>query len=452
MFEKTNMVVTKLTRDCNLRCKYCYVRDKDKFSGELMEFNVFKALIDRIVRDKEIVGKKNHISIVLHGGEPTLMPPLEMTKFLSYAKRTFEKNQIPYSFSIQTNATNLTDELLQVFKDYGVSVGISFDGVAESNSLRTAKSTVFYEEVIEKFKKYNIDYGLIMVVNPMNINYVSRNIEYIENVLKVSGYKVNYAEDVLSLGNCEVTGYDFFEKVQKIILQDCIYKNIKLSETNLFRIIEKYFKNRFFGESVPDISSGNCEIKICGGGINIIEINPDGTISFCGRYSEDYPDVSLGSIFDKDFLSLRSIGLYFNAVKAKHRIIRETGCDLCSADNICDHGCIAFHRSKLGEWGIRKDLVCEIFKPLKSYISKNEKDIFKIYFNSKANSSGLFYLRAEKAITGNDISKISRMLDNCYQVEPDYNFKTDREKREGETYQIIIKRRENELHNNEKLQ
>ena len=29
MFGKTNILILKVTRDCNLRCKYCYIKNKD---------------------------------------------------------------------------------------------------------------------------------------------------------------------------------------------------------------------------------------------------------------------------------------------------------------------------------------------------------------------------------------------------------------------------------------
>ena len=31
MFNYANMLVLKVTRDCNLRCKYCYLADKDEY-------------------------------------------------------------------------------------------------------------------------------------------------------------------------------------------------------------------------------------------------------------------------------------------------------------------------------------------------------------------------------------------------------------------------------------
>lgn len=451
MFEKANMVVVKLTRDCNLRCKYCYIKNKDNFKNELMDFSVFKRLVDNIVRDKRNTGNNNRISLVLHGGEPTLVPVETLRKFLSYAKRTFEKNKINFSFSMQTNATMLKEEVLLLLHDYDVDVGLSFDGVASSNSLRTDKSTVFYEEVMDKLNQYKIRYGLLMVVSPVNIDNVSENVNYIRNILKLDGFKINYAEDVLSLGGCEVTGKDFFEKVQKVVIEECIEKSIPLRESNLRKIIENYFKNRFFKESIVDNLPGNCLLKVCGGGINIVELNPDGTLNLCGRYSEDFEDVSLGSLFDKDFLSLKSIHTYFNTVKSKHKLLLEAGCDICPADDICDHGCIAFHRSKYGKWGIRKDLVCDIFKPLKSYLTKNEERIFNVLFNSGKKANNIFYFKTNREITKEDIEIISRVIGEKYTVELDLDFKINQEKIEGKTYQVKIKRREDELYNNKEL-
>lgn len=451
MFEKTNMVVVKLTRDCNLRCKYCYIKNKDQFKGELMDFSIFKRIVDKIIVEKTNTGFKNKISLVLHGGEPTLMSPKEISRFLSYAKRMFEEHKIPYSFSMQTNATRLDEDMLMVLHDFDVNVGISFDGVEKSNSLRTDKSTVFYEDTVKKLNDYNVRFGALMVVNPVNIDFISQNIEYMYNVLGLKGYKINPAEDVLSIGGCEVYGKDFFEKVLKNILEDASFNKTSIRESNLNKIINDYFISRFFNTSMADFSSGNCSVKVCGGGIGVIEINPDGSANLCGRYSEDFEDVALSNIFDKDFLSLHNIHMYFNMVKSKHKAILDAGCDLCYADDICDHGCMAFHMDKYGEWGIRKDLVCEIYKPLKKYIAKNELKIFSLMFNNKI-TNNVLYLNARKEITHDNIELINKIIGKEYIIEPDYNFKINGEKQEGKTYQVKITKRENELYNNKELQ
>ena len=44
---------------------------------------------------------------------------------------------------------------------------------------------------------------------------------------------------------------------------------------------------------------------------------------------------------------------------------------------------MAFHYSKFGTWGIRRDLVCARFQPLMEYMLLHQKEIIKAYILAK---------------------------------------------------------------------
>lgn len=444
MFEHVQNVVIKVTRDCNLRCKYCYVADKDKYKNEVMPFEVFKKLIDKIVEDKVRSGN-NNFSIVFHGGEPTLIGYDNLNLFLSYAYDMFKSNNLNVTIGIQTNTTLLTDNMLQLFKDFDVNIGISFDGVNNSNKNRTSINTDYYVNLIKKLDNLGIQYGNITVVNPQNIDYCLKNLKYFRKInLPV---KFNYAEDVFNIGGCEVNGTEFFEKVAKPFIDDYINNNSHekdFLDSNLNEIFHSYFETKLLGKTLNRKNRNKrsiCNAKFCGGGCYVLEVSPDGTINSCGRYDKDGYYCKVGSIYDEDFLGFKKRLKYYDLLYEKHKEILNKKCDVCFASGICDYGCMAFHYVKYRKFGIRQDLVCNYFKPLYDYISKNESAILKSYIERHLNNN-VYYISSRNEITENIINNIKRYLNknklsDLYEVSKDEKWKSN----DGKCYQIkIIKR------------
>jgi uncharacterized protein len=392
MFENANMLVLKLTRDCNLRCDYCYIHNKDAYKGERISYELYQKIIDRICSDKiKIDAKENKesFSLIFHGGEPLLTDKLTLAKMFDYASRQFHYYKINHNMGIQTNLTLLDEELVLLLKKYNVHVGASFDGIKRGNRARTkVLDSKMFEEKFKLIEKYGLEYGILMVVNQENLKYISESTDYLEKHYKIKGFKINYSEDVNSVGN-EVKGSDYFEYALKPQI-DYYIKNGDQRETNLKQIIKNFIIDSLV-VTTPHTTS-NCSSKFCGGGMRIIEINPDGTVYLCGRYSKDFEDAYIMSVDDKDFLQLIQTKNYLNFVYNKHKALMNAHCDSCVADYICDHGCMAFHKSKFGEFGIRTDLVCDIFKSIYRYMVAHEVEIIRAFYNKNKNSMGVLEL------------------------------------------------------------
>ena len=428
MFGSTNMLILKVTRDCNLRCKYCYIKDKDNFKDEMISFDMYKTIIEKIITDKKSVPQGNFdFTIIFHGGEPLLMGRENFSRFLSYASRRFKEEGIRCGYGIQTNLTLINEDIMALMHQYNVTVGVSFDGIKESNSSRTAIDTDKFESQFKKMDEFGVNYGFLIVVNKANIENVMDSIDYVFEKYKIGKVKVNYAEDVNSEGDeSEVTGEQFITKAWIPILDSFLsgkYKHIV--ENNLEEIITRYFATLMTGKATVETMKSNCGLKVCGGGMHIIEINPDGDVYFCGRYSEDFEEVFVQNVKDKEFLELKQISRYFSSVKTRHGLVSALDCDICEADNICDHGCMAFHYSKYGEFGIRDNLVCNIFKPLNKYIITHEKEIFERLYETNKNKDGIWYWNLKIDMRNASGQFMNKMKSMGYNIQLDSNFKTD---------------------------
>jgi len=70
--------------------------------------------------------------ITFHGGEPMLMDPRQFDRFVSMA---VEKLKDRVSLGMQTNATLVSDEWIEVLKRHNLRVGVSLDGPPEIHDL-----------------------------------------------------------------------------------------------------------------------------------------------------------------------------------------------------------------------------------------------------------------------------------------------------------------------------
>jgi len=395
MFEFANQLVLKVTKGCNLRCEYCYVKDKDEHEGEFIDFELFKKVVDRIIEDKLKSGTTSKVfHITFHGGEPTTLDKGVFYKMCEYTQSKFNAVGIPLAFSIQTNLTLIDEEWCKLFSKFNVNVGASWDGIGNGNSARNNKSTGFYLEKAAMLKRFNIRYGFLLVMNKHSLPYYEKSIQYFLKKFD-SSTKANYVEDVFTpIGQpspIEISGHDFFNIVIKSEI-DYFIKHGKTRETNTFDIINKFITDYLTNVGNYYSNRGNCYIKYCGSGLNIIELNPDGIVQLCGRYGDsNNEDTVLGNILDEDFLSLKQITKHIEFTKSKIKAMNKSHCDNCLAQNICDHGCMAFYFSKTGQWGIRNDLTCTIFKPTYEYLLAHVNEIIEAFFDEKLQKCGDTY-------------------------------------------------------------
>ena len=149
------MLLIKPTLCCNMGCTYCY---ENKWRSEFHpEINYDLDAILRVA--EEYKGKP----IVLHGGEPLLLPIEDVEKILALAN-----NKVGYS-SVQTNGTLITDAHIRLFEKYNTHVGFSLDGLGELNSYRLdEKATAKVFSTLLELHSKGIKVSMISVVSKSN--------------------------------------------------------------------------------------------------------------------------------------------------------------------------------------------------------------------------------------------------------------------------------------------
>lgn len=117
----------QVTQNCNLRCKYCIYSENSNLrqrshSSNYMTVETAKKAIDFYSQHSKDV---RLASIGFYGGEPLLAYPL-IVEAVHYAEKVFKGKEI--LFAITTNATLLTEEIMDFLLDHHFIIVLSIDG------------------------------------------------------------------------------------------------------------------------------------------------------------------------------------------------------------------------------------------------------------------------------------------------------------------------------------
>lgn len=117
-----------VAQKCNMRCVYCY-GDGGGFGEDESLMSQEDAFIAIDWLFKESINS-DHLRISFFGGEPLLNFPL-IKNVVEYAKKKAEMVNKTVTFDINTNATLLTDEIINYLKRENIKPIISLDGPPE---------------------------------------------------------------------------------------------------------------------------------------------------------------------------------------------------------------------------------------------------------------------------------------------------------------------------------
>lgn len=163
----TLQVIFKIVERCNLNCSYCYYYSgadlKTDLRPSVVSKNTISAIADFLRQGCSDYAIGN-LSIIFHGGEPTLMKH-GLFDWMCDHLRTELSGLTNVTFSMQTNAVHLSDEWIGVLSKHGVSVGVSIDGSKEYNDRYRVdhKGNGSHDRIYGNVKKLNLaaDKGLI---------------------------------------------------------------------------------------------------------------------------------------------------------------------------------------------------------------------------------------------------------------------------------------------------
>lgn len=159
---------------CNLRCKYCYYLEKNALYTEQKNHVISDEMLDKFIHEYIEAQTSPDVLFCWHGGE-TLMRPISFYRRAIELQRKYARGR-RIDNTIQTNATMLTDEWCEFFRENNFLVGVSIDGPQEFHDeyRRTATGKPTFHKVMQGIRllnKHNVEWNALAVVNDFNADY-----------------------------------------------------------------------------------------------------------------------------------------------------------------------------------------------------------------------------------------------------------------------------------------
>lgn len=325
-----NTVVLNVNTGCNLSCTYCYKEDLDKPSaGKKMSTATAEASVEMLLKESP---DETRYSVVFFGGEPLSNRPL-IEHMVAYCEQRFAEAGKQVEFIMTTNATLLTEEIVDWLNAHRFGLSISIDGpktVHDRNRI-TVGGQGTYDVVRRKADMLLSRYTSRPVGARVTL---TRGITDVETIWNHLFNEMGFAE----VGFAPVTSGDMadFNLTGEELVQ--VFANMKALGR---RYLEAALEHRSIGFSnlhqlITDIHEGHKKALPCGAGLKMLAVDHQGELNLCHRFT--------GS-------SLPTFGNVHQGVKQaqlndflSQRLDRSnTGCDDCRIRNLCSGGC--YHES-----------------------------------------------------------------------------------------------------------
>lgn len=323
-------VVLNVTTGCNLGCSYCYKEDLDKPSdARRMEYETAVKSIDLLFREGH---SRDRVNVVFFGGEPLSNLGL-IRQVVDYAEAKGVREGKKVDFSMTTNATLLTPEIVDYLDAHRFGVSISMDGPKAYHDLRrkTVGGKGTYDVVSEKarmllsrYKSRPVGARVTMTAGVTDVVAIHEHLKDELGFAEVGFAPVTSGDmEIFNLSGPELA--DVFAGLKSLGVR---YLEAALVDCN------NGFSNMH--QLMTDLYEGTKKALPCGAGVGLLAVDHEGGLNLCHRFTGSdvptYGDVTTG--IDKT-----SLGAFIE--KAVDRA--DTGCATCRIRNLCAGGC--YHES-----------------------------------------------------------------------------------------------------------
>jgi uncharacterized protein len=360
--KNSGKVILSTTYNCNLRCKYCYVRGGD-LPIEMLDSKIAIRAVDFLL-SKSL----DEITIQFFGGEPTLNFNC-IKSIVDHLKHKKTKTKINYEIS--TNGL-LIEELLNFFLRNKFLFIVSLDGPKEIHNLQRPTRNKGTDSFLATKKTINL---ILQKTKKLKVRttITSKSVEKMADIVKYFsglGIKLIHFEVFNPLGRGkEHPEYlpDKDEYVRSFVKAYLIAKKLGIQITQ-FGIFDLFSPSKFTCASVHKYK---------------FVVMPNGEILFCLGAQEEFGDIV------KEFKLGYSTPerLFINEKKAiilprKYNVDLIKKCDGCFIKYICKGVCPALNAVANKRWDIPDKYSCFIRRGIiKKLILILAKESFDIKFN-----------------------------------------------------------------------
>lgn len=369
---------------CNLRCKYCYYLEKNALYTEQKNHVISDEMLDKFIREYIEAQTSPDVLFCWHGGE-TLMRPISFYRRAIELQRKYARGR-RIDNTIQTNATMLTDEWCEFFREKNFLVGVSIDGPQEFHDeyRRTATGKPTFHKVMQGIRllnKHNVEWNALAVVNDFNADYP---LEFYNFFKEIGCHYIQFTpiverrierNDGLSLAPGMEEGGELVDfsvtpeqwgKFLCTIFDEWVRHDVG---TYFIQIFDATLANW------AGVQPGLCSLAKECGHAGVMEFNGD--VYSCDHFV--YPEHLLGNINEKTITEMMYGEKQREFAKLKHELLPQQ-CRECPVEFACHGECPKnrFTRDKYGNPGL--NYLCkgyrQFFEHVKPYMDfmKGELD------------------------------------------------------------------------------
>lgn len=342
-----NGVALQVTQMCNLRCEYCpysgHLYQNRVHSNKRMSWETAKKSIDFYVTHS---ADSNIMALAFYGGEPLLEFDLIKKCILYFEKKLMDKTA---RFDITTNATLLTDEIVDFFAKHKVHMLISLDGPqsVHDNHRKFLDGKGSFSKVMENVKKYKYNYpeyfnDYVMFNAVINqdtsascvTDFFDIDSALTQAIVNASMVKGTELKDGVSLETTsEFESSIEFEKFKVILNRFGLYQGVNINRPSIFTDI--YYSVRHTSKLLQPFQSLPKKFHPggpCIPGIKKFFVTVSGKFYPCERVNEESEDLNIGDL--KTGINVDKIRNIINIGK-----LTENNCKECWAFLMCTQCC-----------------------------------------------------------------------------------------------------------------
>jgi len=173
---RVQVVVLQPTPFCNIACRYCYLPARN--SRTVMPQATIQSLFEKLSGSGWL---HDELTVIWHAGEPLVVPPEFYRE--AFARISTLCPDVRVDHSIQTNGMLINQQWCELFKDWGVRVGVSIDGPKRFNDTnrisRKGRST-FDQALtgIRRLREHGVPFHVISVLSGESLEAAEEFLEF----------------------------------------------------------------------------------------------------------------------------------------------------------------------------------------------------------------------------------------------------------------------------------
>lgn len=323
-------IVLNVNTGCNLACSYCYKEDLDTpAKSRRMAFDTAVKSIELLLRESP---DRDSYNIVFFGGEPLANLPL-IREVVAHAEPRFVELGKRVNFTLTTNATLLTEEIVDWLDAHRFGLTVSMDGpkALHDKNRKTVGGKGSYDVVAAKARMLLQRYRSRPVGARVTLTAGVTAVEEIFDHLKG---EIGFAE----VGFSPVTSGEMAVFNLSGEELETVFAGMKALGRR-YREAARQGRNLGFSnmhQLMQDLYEGRSKALPCGAGVGMLAVDHEGGLNLCHRFTgsdmERYGDVERGIARERlaGFIEARADRT-------------DKGCATCRIRNLCAGGC--YHES-----------------------------------------------------------------------------------------------------------